>query len=139
MSARIRLSRPDGLGQREPLRLIGRRIRETRLGCEEGAHAPESLVIIPQREGVVLRHVVGRASHLVKHALHDEVVVCRVASEVPIVDKGAHQGAALPPVVWAFVFRRGPGQNAGDLAVFIAVVMTPQVGGHGASRLLDVV
>lgn len=109
VSAWIGLRIPNSLGEREPLWLVFGRIGELVFGGQHGGHAPEALVVVSQRSGMVGGHVVFIVAGLVKHALHDDLVVGRVAGQVPVVDVGAHHGAAFPPVVVALVLSGRPG------------------------------
>lgn len=79
------LCRPDGLREGEPLSLVFGRVGELVLGGKHGRHAPEALIVVSERSGVVLGHVVVAVTSLVQHALHDDVVVARVAGELPVV------------------------------------------------------
>lgn len=49
-----RLLVPHGLGQGKPLRFLGRGVHELGLGRDQGGHAPESLVVVPERRGPVI-------------------------------------------------------------------------------------
>ena len=126
----------DGLGEGEPLGLVGRRVREVDLGGEQGGHAPEALVVVAQRGGPVGRHVgVDGGFGLEHHGPRGLGVVRVVACVVPVVDEGPPHGAALPPVVRTA--RRRPGQDAGRLAGFVSVVIRPEVGGDQLGGRLD--
>ncbi len=126
----------DGLGEGEPLGLVGGRVREVDLGGEQGGHAPEALVVVAQRGGPVARHVgVDGGLGLEDHGPRGLSVVRVVARVVPVVDEGSPHGAGLPPVVRTA--RRRPGQDAGRLAGFVSVVVRPEVGGDDLGGRLD--
>jgi hypothetical protein len=106
----------DGLRQSEPRRLSATKIRQLVLGSRHGGHAPESLVIVSERRGLVGGHEGVVISDLVLHRLHGDGIVHIVAGIVPIVDEGVEHGTSLPPVVWV-------GKIAGHVADSVARVV----------------
>lgn len=94
-----RLTVEHGLCKSKPTRLVVWRIRIARLGRRHGRHAPESLIVITQRLGLVLRLVVHVSTTLVEHGLCCDLVVFRRASVVPVINQRAEHGSGFPPVV----------------------------------------
>lgn len=101
MSTRGRLGVENGLCEGKPARLVVGGVGKPVLGRQHGRHAPESLVIISQRERYVIGLVVFVVADLVQHGFYNDVVVTVVACERPVVDHGAPKRTALPPVVIA--------------------------------------
>lgn len=71
---------------------------------------------------MVSRHVVCILASLVKHSLHDDGIVGRVACQVPVVDVSAHHGAAFPPIIIALVLGRRARKNTGNHARLVSFV-----------------
>lgn len=101
VAARVGLRVEDGLRQRQPLRLVGRRVREVLLRRLHRRHRPEGLVVVAQGGCVVRGHVVLVGADLVQHRLRYLIVVGVVARVVPVVDHGSPHGAPFPPVIVA--------------------------------------
>lgn len=70
----------------EPLWTICRRIWKVDFGCSHDCHTPEALIVISKRPRLVGWHIVPVYSSLMQHCLRGDVVVCRVACVVPVVD-----------------------------------------------------
>jgi hypothetical protein len=124
---RRRLRVEDGLREGQILRLARGWVREPALGAEQGRHAPKRLVVVAQRGRVVERHEIPVVARLVQDRLHHVVVVRRVARVEPIVDHGAPERAALPPVVVSG--GRRAREDPRDLAGFVAVIVGQEVVG----------
>jgi len=125
----------DGLGQRQPLRVLLLGVLEVDLGRQHGAHAPEGLVVVAQRRRPVGRHVRVLRARLEQHGLLHQLVVRAVARVVPVVDHGAPERPALPPVVVAQ--RRRAREDAGDLAALVPVVVGHDIVRFEARRRAD--
>src|SRR5699024_409389 len=108
------LSVEDGLSKCQPARPIRGRVRELHLSGCHGGHAPETLVIVAERGGDVMRHIGLVFADLELHGLHDEVVVRGVAGPSPVIDQSPPHGTTLPPVVVAG--RRRSWEDAGRLS-----------------------
>ena len=131
------LSVPDSLGKSKPLRLVGGRVREVKLGSQHGRHAPETLIVVSERGGVVSRLVVDTFADLEEERLADDGVVGRVACVVPIIKHGTPEGSSFPPVVIAG--RRRSWQDTGSLASFVSVVVEHRIVGERSSGCADLV
>jgi hypothetical protein len=94
-----RLAVENCLCESQPAGLIVWRIRVADFGRCHGCHAPEGLVVVAERFGLVLGLVVEVGSALVEHGLCCDRVVFRRARIVPVVDQRAEHGAGFPPVV----------------------------------------
>lgn len=126
----------DSLGQGQPTGPISGRVWELFLGRQHGRHAPESLVVVTQRESDVggLEVVVG--ARLPLNGLHDEVVVSGVVGQIPVIDQCPPHGTAFPPVV--ITSRRWSGENTWRLARFVSVVVLQHIPRDSACCFLDV-
>lgn len=125
-----------GLGEREILRVSGRRVGEVDLGGQHSRHAPETLIIVAERGGPVGVHKgKGRSASLVDDGSDGLVVVCAIACVVPVVDQGAEHCAGLPPVIVAGRWRAW--QNARCLAWLVTAVILPEVGSNDFGGSLD--
>lgn len=131
-----RLGIEHRLRQREPLRLCRRGVLKVRLGRQDGRHAPEALVVVAERGGPVGGHVaVLRGAGLEDEGELRVGVVGRVFGVVPVVDHGAPERAALPPVVVAG--RGRTGKDAGGVARLVADVVVHEVSGYYLCGALD--
>jgi hypothetical protein len=118
------------LRKRQPLRFVGAWILKLELGGAHGSHGPESLIVVAEITGAVCWLVVVVGSNLEEQGLLCFVIVCRVASVIPVVQKGTEHGAGFPPVV-----RRR--QQAGNLTREIAHVGSHHLACDGARSGLD--
>jgi hypothetical protein len=125
-----------GLCQRQPLGVFLWGIRVLGLGGQHGGHAPETLVVVPERGCPVRRHVaVLRRAGLEDHGIRGHVVVGRVAGEVPVVNHRTPHRASLPPVVVSI--RRRARENARRVSRLVSVVVRQELCGHHFCCLLD--
>jgi hypothetical protein len=134
---RVRLGVEDGLGEGQPLRLVVWGVGEVVLGGQHDRHAPEALVVVPERCRHVEGLVVFVGAGLVQHRLGYDLVVRVVARQLPVVDQGPEHGTGLPPVVVACWWRAG--EDAWCLSGFVAVVVLQEVPGNVCCCLFDVV
>lgn len=125
-----RLRADDGLGQREPLRLVLGRVLKVALGGHHGCHAPEALVVVTHGLRSIDGHVVAVVTGLVDQGLLDNVVVGRVICVVPVVYHGSEHSSCFPPVVWVR-------QVAGCVAGHVAGVVRHQLLSHFACGGFD--
>jgi hypothetical protein len=88
------------LCKRKPRRLIRRRILEIGLSSRHGSHSPESLIIVTHGLGPIRGHHIVVFSNLPLYSCFDNVVVRRIAGEMPIIDQGSPHCARFPPVIW---------------------------------------
>lgn len=128
----------DAAREAEPLRPVPRRVREAALRGRHGGDAPEALVVVAHAGGPVGRHVVAAVAGLPQHPPHDEVVVGGVPGKVPVVDERRPHGRRRPPVVVAGAGGRRAGQDAGNLALFVALVVLEEVAGDSLGGGFDV-
>lgn len=89
----------DCLSQGEPAWFVVGGIGVAGFGGCHGRHAPEGLVVVTQRFGLVSGLVVHVCTSLVHQGLGCDLVVFGVARVVPVIDKGAEHGSGFPPVV----------------------------------------
>ena len=90
----------DCLCESEPTGLVIWRVWVADFGGCHGGHAPEGLIVVTQRLGLVLGLVVHVCTALVEHGLCCDLIVLRVASVIPVIDQRAEHGSGFPPVVW---------------------------------------
>jgi hypothetical protein len=89
----------DCLCQGKPARLVIGGVRVANFGGRHGCHAPEGLIVVSERLGLVLRLIVHGSTSLVEHGLCCDFVVGVRTSVVPVIDEGAEHGSGFPPVV----------------------------------------
>jgi hypothetical protein len=89
----------DCLCKGEPLWLVCRWIWISVLRSRECSHAPKCLIVVTFCLGLIRRHVIVVRSNLGKKSLSRDLVVCIIASEVPIVHQCAKHCPSLPPVI----------------------------------------
>lgn len=87
----------DGLGEGEPLRLIGFRMRKIVFGGRHDGETPESLIIVSFGSGLVEGHVIVVVADLEEQCLLGEGNVFVVACVGPVIDEGSHHGTGIPP------------------------------------------
>ena len=97
----------DGLGQGEPLGLVGLGIDKSGFGSQHGRETPEGLIIVTHRSRPVSRHVVTIRTGLMDHGGQHHVVVRLVLRPGAVIEQSPPHGAALPPVVITIGGRTG--------------------------------